>query len=66
MKFIIEFDDEINPVTACECVRKVVEMGKISNNGSQYCFVSTFTSGIVVGTAKNKASHRFVVRKEAA
>lgn len=35
-------DEEIDLSTALECVSKVIQMGRISNENTQYCYMTTF------------------------
>lgn len=42
-------------------VRKVIEGGRVSEDGKSYCFITTFRDGIVVSVRRNKNSDRFVV-----
>lgn len=51
-------------------VSTVIGMGRISNEGKQYCYATTFhpvnpgDPGLVVVTAKNKRSDTFIVRDD--
>jgi hypothetical protein len=51
---------------ALRLVMRVIDSGRISNNGKQYCYLTTFTYGVTkkkyaVSTDLNKKSDRFVV-----
>ena len=45
-------------------VAKVISMGRISNNNTQYCYHTSFADGVGVTTFKNKKSDRFVAYME--
>lgn len=42
MKIHIDIRHNISPTIALECVRQVIEQGKISANGKSYCYATTF------------------------
>jgi hypothetical protein len=42
-------------------VRTILEQGRISNNDTQYCYLTTFKDGIVIASEKNKCSDRLVL-----
>ena len=46
---------------ALEYVAVVVGKGRISNEGKQYCYVTSFKDGIVAHASLNKASDRIVI-----
>ena len=41
-KMHIDVRDGISYVTALECVRKVVDMGRVSKNGTMFCYGTSF------------------------
>lgn len=44
-------------------VKEVIDQGRISNSGKQYCYVTTFTrQNIIVCTRLNKCSDVFYVK----
>jgi len=46
-------------------VEKVIADGRISNNNTQYCYVTSWLSyGITVYADKNKKSDRFIVERD--
>lgn len=63
-RIIIENRSQINDLDAIEAVKTVIMSGRISNDGAQYCYFTTFKVGnrkIGVATDLNKRSDRFVV-----
>lgn len=67
MRIEIDIRDGIAPEIALECVANVVGMGRISNEGKNYCFVTTFRHGeekIVVFTRDNRKNDCFIVKKD--
>ena len=68
MRFIIDFDEnDIAPADAFRMVSEVVALGRISNDGKNYCYVTTFGETgkptTAVSATKNKASDRFHLYK---
>ena len=41
-KIIIQNESDLDIVNAIELVKDVIARGKISNNGTQYCYLSVF------------------------
>ena len=67
MRIEIDVRDNIAPEVALACVANVVSMGRISNDGKNYCFVTTFNyddEHIVVYTRDNRKNDCFIVKKE--
>lgn len=67
-KLIIENRTDLSDFEALELVSKVVKMGRVSNNETQYCYGTTINSfGKIYGiwTCLNKCSDRFVITKQA-
>ena len=67
-KLIIENMSKATDQQALDCVMKVIDMGRISNDGKQYCYASTLEildiTGkirVLVYTDLNKKSDRFIV-----
>lgn len=42
MKIHIDIRNDIEPTLALECVKKVIENGRISKDNTQYCWLTTF------------------------
>lgn len=42
-KIIIQNESDLNIVEAIECVKDVINKGKISGAGTQYCYLTIFT-----------------------
>lgn len=63
-KIHITIEDDIAPEIALECVKKVVEGGRVSGYGKRYCWATIFTNGIIVVTKDRTKSDCFLVRKE--
>ena len=38
----IKIEDNIDDLTAVSLVKQVIERGKISNNGNDYCYLTIF------------------------
>ena len=63
-KLIIQNDTDIPLANILGMVREVVETGRISNNGTQYAYLTVFgyvNREIHVATDLNKKSDRFVI-----
>ena len=63
-KIIIENRSKLSIQSALGMVGSVIEMGRVSNNNTQYCYATTFDTsegGAFVSALKNKNSDRFVV-----
>jgi hypothetical protein len=64
-RIIIENRTDI--LTDFECmsyIQNVIDMGRISNNDKQYCYLTTFKTPkgkIAVSTTLNKSSDKFVI-----
>lgn len=61
MTIIIE--DGIDDLTAVSLVKQVIERGKISDNGSSYCYLTLF-GNIFVETRQHRKSPCFRVYKK--
>jgi hypothetical protein len=64
MKIHIEIRNDINPALALTKVKQVIEQGKISNDGKNYCWITEWSDDIVVYTRDNRKSDCFVVYKK--
>ena len=42
MRIHLDIEDGIRPEIALECVKQVVQMGRISKNDTMYCYATTF------------------------
>ena len=59
----IKIEDGIDDLTAISLVRQVIEQGKISNNGTSYCYLTVF-GNICVETQQYRKTPCFRVYKE--
>ena len=59
----IKIEDGIDDLTAISLVKKVIEQGKISNNGNSYCYLTVF-GNICVETQQYRKTPCFRVYKE--
>ena len=67
MRIYLDIRDDIKPETALECVKQVVEAGKISNDGKSYCWLTTFSDGkeeLIVCTRPYRKNTCFAIYKE--
>ena len=64
----IKYDDEISDELALRLVRSVINQGKISNEGKNYCFATVFivngTEYTVVANDKTKSIMFYIGRTE--
>jgi len=67
MKIIVHHDEQLTASQALMYAREVTKIGFVSKDDTQFCFVTTFHSGITVFTDKTKTgTHVFRVQgKEA-
>ena len=66
MKVIIENRSDLDMQKCLEMVGRIISDGRISNNGKQYCYASSFSVGgdeYMIVTDVNKKSDRFVITK---
>ena len=69
-KIQIEIRDDINPSIAVQCVKQVIDMGRISHDskgGEHYCWATRFAStkgNLVVSVRPYTKNDCFVVYKE--
>lgn len=66
MKIHLDIRDDIPPTIALECVRKVVADGRVSNNGTMYCYATHFYTSagrIWVTTRGYRKSDCFLIVK---
>lgn len=65
-KLIIRNYTDLEDFEAISYVRAVIAEGKISDEGRQYCYVTTFKSGykVICDRRKNSDTHTFYVLKE--
>jgi len=64
MKVIIDNRSDLTMSHALDLVKKVISMGRISNNGKQYCYLTAvphYDGNIHIVTDLNKCSDRFVI-----
>ena len=62
-KLIIENRGNLlSTVEALPYIKRIMDMGKVSNFGKQYCYATTFkNSNIVIYAMQNKKSDRFII-----
>ena len=63
-KVIIENQSDRPLEVAVMYALAVIQQGKISNEGKNYCYATRFGSGIVVFAENNKKSYRFIVQED--
>lgn len=67
-KLIIENQTDLPMIEILPCITEVIRMGRISNNNTEYCYGTRFTTKlygvITVFSHKNKKSDRLIVRKD--
>ena len=59
----IKIEDNIPDIVAISLVEEVIEQGKISNNGTSYCYLTVF-GNICVETQQYRKTPCFRVYKE--
>jgi hypothetical protein len=64
-KIIIHIDDAISDTEAIRLVLDVIEEGRISNQNSQYCYITQFASGPSVYADRHPKTGTDVFRVEA-
>lgn len=67
-KIIIKNESNLSMSDCLILVRSVIDRGRISNNGNQYCFLTAFDIGgkeYCVQTGLNKSSDTFVIFESA-
>lgn len=64
MKIHIDIRNDIDPVTALYKVVRVIQQGRMSNNGKSYCYATGFNDDIIVSVRENRKSDYFVVYKK--
>lgn len=65
-KIIINNRAEIPDTEALDLVKRVINMGRVSNNNTQYCYLSicpTSDGNFAVSTDKNAKSDRFTLTR---
>ena len=60
-KLIIENKTDKSMYFVLAHIRHIIEGGKVSNNGKEYAYVSTFNDGICVCSSKNKKSDKLTI-----
>ena len=65
-RIIVDNRSKADDCYALELVKAVISSGRVSNNGKQYCYYTTFLGGADgnrygVSTDLNKASDRFTI-----
>ena len=59
----IKIEDDISDIVAISLVKEVIEQGKISNNGTSYCYLTLF-GNICVETRQYRKTPCFRVYKK--
>lgn len=59
-RIIIENRSTMPDAQVVCAIASVIESGRISNNGKQYSYLTTFASGLIVYSDLNKQSDKFV------
>ena len=59
----IKIEDNISDIVAISLVKEVIEQGKISNNGTSYCYLTLFDN-ICVETRQYRKTPCFRVYKK--
>ena len=62
-KLIIENRTDMSMFDILPYVANIILEGRISNDGTQYCYATTFKDGILVWSGKNKKSDRLVIER---
>jgi len=61
-KLIIDNQSTAMDLDVIDCVKEVIAMGRVSNHGKQYCYVTIFdTPYVAVYTGLNPLSDRFTI-----
>ena len=64
-KIIVDNSSDLGDNVAMQLVKQVIELGRVSDDGKQYCYVTTFNVGsdtvYAVATHLNKKSDKFFV-----
>ena len=63
-KIHITIEDDIDPAVAVGHVMKVIQRGRISDNGKMYCYLTLFPDKTMVQTREYRKSDCFVVKKD--
>ena len=64
MRIHIDIRNDIDPALAVQRVNQVIEDGRISNNGKNYCWITTWSDDICVAVREYRKSDCFVVYKK--
>ena len=66
MKLIIKNNSDISDITVLTLIQEVIKNGRISNNGKQYCYLTSFdidNQEYHIVTDLNKCSDVFIFYK---
>jgi hypothetical protein len=65
-KLIIRNYTNLSDLETLEYITTVIKEGKVSTSrfGDQYCFATSFNSGIVVESTRNKDTYTFYIFKK--
>lgn len=64
-RVIINNRSDCDEITCVELVKHVISQGRISNEGKQYCYATTFNNPkVIVWTSVNKTTDTFTIINE--
>jgi hypothetical protein len=63
-KIIIENGTDLTMLEVLPFVAYVMEKGRVSNNNTQYAYVTIWENGIVLSCDRNEKSDRFILYRE--
>lgn len=63
-RIILNNQTELGYEEVMDYVRKVISAGKVSDNGNNYCYLSSFKDGIMVSSDVIKTGHRFTIWRQ--
>lgn len=63
-RIIINNKTELSHDEAMDYVRRVIAAGKQSDNGNNYCYLTSFKDGIMVTSDVIKTGHKFTVWRQ--
>lgn len=63
MKIIIDIRDNISTTDALMKVSQVIDGGRCSNDGKNYCWLTAWNDGVNIYSKRNKQSDTFTVYK---
>lgn len=63
-KLIIDNRTDMSMGEVLEYIREVIHLGRISNDGKQYSYLTSFGCNVVVVSGLNKKSDRLIILQE--